>query len=197
MVGTGLALGDDSIRFANVMEDTMKRMISAAALALAVAAFSGIKAEAQSRDSNWDDRVGQVSGRPDSRQSQRVESRSGSYWGDRVGQVSGRRVVVRQPARTVYRPSGPVYRNAPRVLVVDQIHQPGKWFKRHRNARVVTVWYDRDRAQYYDAYRPGLREVEIYRVNGRYFDRYPASHYRSNGRDRDRGLRPGSGSGPR
>jgi hypothetical protein len=71
----------------------------------------------------------------------------------------------------------------PRIIVVNRYH-PGRahgHYKHQRNYRSIRAWYDRDRRVYYDGYRPGLREVVVYQVDGRYYD-----DYRDDRRDRDR-----------
>ena len=87
--------------------------------------------------------------------------------------------VYDRPARRVV-----VRRYEPRVIVVDRYHRGrarGHYKNHGRPYRSVRVWYDRDRARYYDGYRPGLKEVVVYEIDGRYYD-----DYRDRGRDRDR-----------
>lgn len=96
------------------------------------------------------------------------------YYRDRVVHVYDR------PVRRVE-----VHRYAPRVIVVERFHRGRGHFKHNRrDYRRVRAWYDRNRAVYYDGYRPGLREVSVYYVDGRYYDDY--SDYRDDRRYRDR-----------
>ena len=81
--------------------------------------------------------------------------------------------VYNRPARRVV-----VHRYAPRVIVVERFHRGRGHYKHHRrDYRRVRAWYDRDRAVYYDAYRPGLREVTVYHAGGRYYDDYERYDY--------------------
>jgi hypothetical protein len=80
--------------------------------------------------------------------------------------------------RVVHVYDRPVRRYHPRVIVVGRYH-PGlaRGHARHgRGYRSVRAWYDRDRRVYYDGYRPGLREVVVYRIDGRYYDNYRADN---------------------
>ena len=66
--------------------------------------------------------------------------------------------------------------------------------RRHQNARLVVVFYDRDCDLYFDRYHRGLEEVRVYQDGGRYFrgddDRDDREDRRGwNDRDRDRGHR--------
>jgi hypothetical protein len=55
------------------------------------------------------------------------------------------------------------------LRVRDYRHPPG-WFREfRRTARVYIVYRDRDRDLYYDRYRPGLVECEVYERDGRFY----------------------------
>lgn len=78
------------------------------------------------------------------------------------------------------------HRYEPRLIVVDRYHRGRGHYKHHgRGYRTVRAWYDRDRRAYYDGYRPGLREVTVYEIGGRYYDNYRVDD-RDDRRDRDR-----------
>ena len=98
------------------------------------------------------------------------------YYRDRVVHVYDR------PVRRVV-----VHRYEPRIIVVDRYHRGRArgHYKHGRGYRSVRAWYDRDRRVYYDGYRPGLREVTVYQIDGRYYDDYRAD-YRDDRYDRDR-----------
>ena len=93
-------------------------------------------------------------------------------------------VHVYRPARRVvthrYAP-----RYAPRVIVVERYHRGRGHGKHGRDFRRIRAWYDRDRALYYDGYRPGLREVAVYYAGGQYYDDWD-DRDRERYRDRDR-----------
>jgi hypothetical protein len=92
------------------------------------------------------------------------------YYHDRVV-----RVYPRYSRRVV------VQRYAPRVIVVERYHRGRGHYKhfRHNAFHPTRVWYDPHRVVYYDGYRPGLREVTVYQLDGRYYDEdyYRASDY--------------------
>ncbi len=77
-------------------------------------------------------------------------------------------------------------------VVVERRH--GWNPKRHRNGRIVAVFYDRDCDLYFDRYSRGLEEVRVYQDDRRFyryddFDRYDRDQRRGNDRgrrDRDR-----------
>jgi hypothetical protein len=96
------------------------------------------------------------------------------YYRDRVVHVYDR------PVRRVV-----AHRYVPRVIVVNRFHRGRGHFKHGRGYRSVRAWYDRDRRVYYDGFRPGLREVTVYQVDGRFYDNY-RDDYREDRRDRDR-----------
>jgi hypothetical protein len=100
-------------------------------------------------------------------------------------------VVRRAPARRVV---------APRVIVVDRIHERGrgvrsaKWWRKH-GYRPMQVYYSDGR--YYDRRfdsRSSVRVVVVYERDGRYYrdwdDRYDRNdgYYRDDHRDRDDGY---------
>lgn len=82
----------------------------------------------------------------------------------------------------------------PRRLSVERRH--GWNWKKHRNAQLVAVYFDRHCGLYFDRYHRGLDEVRVLRDNDRYYwyddydgfrdDRYL---YDRRGRDRDRDRR--------
>lgn len=95
--------------------------------------------------------------------------------GIQQGPVSGH-VVIGSPGyvrprahieiRTGYRPYP-----APRTVVVYRRHYGRQWYHQ-RGYRPVRVWYDGDHDRYYDRYDErcaGLREVEVYEYDGRYY----------------------------
>jgi hypothetical protein len=105
----------------------------------------------------------------------------------RSGPVVGHVVVDEPQPVVVYRePAGRVVvvdRYAPRVIAVETVRWPrgrayGWW--RHQY-RPIVVYYDG--ARYYDRWftgRPGLRRIEVYQRDGRYY-RWTEDRYR----DRD------------
>ncbi len=119
--------------------------------------------------------------------------------GIQQGPVSGH-VVIGTPGyarprahievRSGYRPHP-----AARTVVVYRRHYGRDWYHR-RGYRTVRVWYDGDHDRYYDRYDErcaGLREVEVYEYEGRYFrdDRRDddRNDYRQRVRDRDESRR--------
>lgn len=120
------------------------------------------------------------------------------------------------------------YRERPRFVRVEVLrgrdyYRRSGWFRSfRRDARVIVVFYDRDRDSYYDRFRPGLIRTNVYERGGRYyrwdddrFDRWVGDRWnddrrwddrydgddRNDRRDdrydrrddrRDRGGRPGS-----
>ncbi len=80
-------------------------------------------------------------------------------------------------------------------VVVERRH--GWNPKRHRNARVVVVYYDRDCDLYFDRYSRGLEEVRVYQDDRRFYryddyDRYDRDDRHGQGwrrGDRDRSDR--------
>jgi hypothetical protein len=117
----------------------------------------------------------------------------------RSGPVYGH-VVVGEPAPVVVYSEPPrrvvvVHPYAPRVIFVEPVRWPrGRAYGWWRNQyRPIVVYYDGD--HYYDGWfsgRPGLRRVEVYQRDGRYYrwdgDR---DRYRDGYRDRDRDDRRG------
>jgi hypothetical protein len=88
------------------------------------------------------------------------------------------------------RPYRRVVHHYPRVIVVERVHRGRGHVKHHRRNeyRRIRAWYDHDRVRYYDAYRPGLREVVIFESGGRYYDYdydYRRADYRDYRDDRD------------
>lgn len=79
----------------------------------------------------------------------------------------------------------------PRRLSVERRH--GWNWKKHRNAQLVVVYYDRQCDLYFDRYRRGLEEVRVLRDDDRYYwyDDYNGNRddrfrYDRRGSDRDR-----------
>jgi len=101
--------------------------------------------------------------------------------GDRDGRWD-RRVGRRHPIRGVT----VVRRAFPRRIVVEGF--PGRSFRGQlRRARIVTAYYDRHCGLFFDRPHRGLREVQVYHYNGRYYptnDRLERDRVR-HGRDRD------------
>jgi hypothetical protein len=87
-----------------------------------------------------------------------------------IGEPRYRERVVHVYDRPVRRVA--YHRYAPRLIVVERHHRGRGYYKHHhrRDYRRVRAWYDRDRAVYYDGFRPGLREVTLYHAGGRYYD---------------------------
>ena len=100
------------------------------------------------------------------------------------------------------RPRGYEYERA-RVIRVERVSfrdrgRRNGWFKDfRRHARIVVVYYDRRDDRYYDRYygRGGLREIEVYERDGRFYRPDDDDRYDNNdrygrddrsGRDRDR-----------
>ena len=94
--------------------------------------------------------------------------------------VQGRVVVQSGPVG-----SHPVTRQRTRVIVperhviiVQRVHVPRRWWKKH-SYRAVTVYYDGDRYYLRRLARPNLRAVIVYERGGRYFigdDRWKREH---------------------
>jgi hypothetical protein len=83
-----------------------------------------------------------------------------------IGQPYYPRPVAVVPRRWVV--VGPY---APRLIVVERVHR-GVGFWRHHGFNRVSAYYDRDNDRYYDRYDrryAGLREVELYERDGRYY----------------------------
>lgn len=111
------------------------------------------------------------------------------------GPISGR-VVIGDPYGYRYRPREayiPVRRvYVERVRFRDRGRREG-WFKKFRRNARVAVYYDRRDDCFYDRYRPGYREIEVFERDGRYYwpdeDRYYDDRYygdRYDGRYDDR-----------
>jgi hypothetical protein len=87
----------------------------------------------------------------------------------RSGPVAARVAVV--DGYSTYRPRRVVYHEAPRLVVIERVHNRHlKHWKRH-GFRPVTVYYVNGR--YYDRwYGPerGVRRVVVYERGGRYFE---------------------------
>jgi hypothetical protein len=111
------------------------------------------------------------------------------------GPVSGHVIIGQRPRYDEY------YR--PRVVRVEEVRGWGGrrdrgwhrgWFKQFREPpRVVVVYYDRYDDCYYDGYRPGLEEIQVYESSGHYYrlddrydDRYGCSDDRYDHRYDDR-----------
>lgn len=84
-----------------------------------------------------------------------------------------------------------VHRDYPRRVVVERRH--GWNWKKHRNAELVVVYYDRHCGLYFDRYHRGLEEVRVLRDRDRYYwyDDYDGGRddrylYDRRGHDRDR-----------
>ena len=79
-------------------------------------------------------------------------------------------------------------------IVVERRH--GWNPRKHRNARIAVVYFDRHCGQYFDRYRRGLEQVRVLADNDRYYwyddfrdgrdDRYRYDRRGRNDRDRDR-----------
>lgn len=87
-----------------------------------------------------------------------------------------------------------IERYAPRTLAIESWPFPGHRGVRFQRfpVRYVTVYFDPRSEEYFDSYRPGLREVEVCESGGRYYYRedrderyYQDRHYRRYDRDRD------------
>lgn len=79
----------------------------------------------------------------------------------------------------------------PRQIVVDRRH--GWNWKKHRDARLVVVYFDRQCGLYFDRYHHGLQEVRVLRDDDQYYwyDDYDSRDddrflYDRRGNDRDR-----------
>jgi len=110
--------------------------------------------------------------------------------------------TIRIGDRPYYRDQGYYGRARPRAVIVVPRAYPQRlsverrhgWnWKKHRDARLVVVYYDRHCGLYFDSYRRGLEEVRVLQDKDRYFwyDDYDGSrddryHYDRRGRDRDR-----------
>jgi len=87
------------------------------------------------------------------------------------------------------------YNYRPRQVRVEVLRRYDRgrhlgWFKQHRTARVVVVYYDRRDDCYYDRrFYPGLEEIRVYEDGGRYYrDDYDEGNYddrRYDGRNDD------------
>jgi hypothetical protein len=91
----------------------------------------------------------------------------------------GSHAVVRQRTRVI----------APdrHVIIVQRVHVPRGWWKKH-SYRTVTVYYDGDRYYLRRLARPNLRAVIVYERGGRYYigdDRWKREH-RNHDRQDDR-----------
>ena len=74
------------------------------------------------------------------------------------------------------------------AIVVNRVHVPRGWWKRH-NYRAVTVYYDGDRYYLRRYVWPNLRPVIVYERGGRYFidgDRWKRKHRKHDHDDRYR-----------
>ena len=108
----------------------------------------------------------------------------------RAGPVRGH-VVVNDPV--YHRPPVVVHERPARIIVVERSRHPGLhrgW--QRRGYRQMTVYYVDGR--YYDRYdhrRPGMRKIVVYERNGRYYrdwddrDRKDRDRYDRERRDRD------------
>jgi hypothetical protein len=66
----------------------------------------------------------------------------------------------------------------PHVIVVNRVHVPRGWWKRH-NYRAVTVYYDGDRYYLRRFARSNMRALIVFERGGRYFideDRWKQNH---------------------
>jgi hypothetical protein len=67
------------------------------------------------------------------------------------------------------------YRERPRVVRVEVLrgrdyYRRSGWFRSfRRDARVIVIFYDRDRDFYYDRFRPGLVRINVYERGGRFY----------------------------
>jgi hypothetical protein len=99
------------------------------------------------------------------------------------GPISGRVIIgdrYRYRPREAYIPVRRVY--VERVRFRDRGRREG-WFKKFRRSARVVVFYDRRDDCFYDRYRPGYREIEVFERDGRYYwpdeDRYYDDRYDS------------------
>ena len=86
----------------------------------------------------------------------------------RSGPIAGRVLVT--DGYSTYRQRRVVYREAPRVIVIERVHRHRGHWKRH-GFRPMTVYYVNGR--YYDRWygNPrGVRRVVVYERHGRYYE---------------------------
>ena len=102
----------------------------------------------------------------------------------RSGPVAAHVAVV--DGYSTYRPRRVVYhREAPRIIVVEQVHfnRHGNHWKRH-GFRPVTLYYMNGR--YYDRWNGqsrGMRRIVVYERGGRYYQACDRDHHRHNRHD--------------
>ena len=106
----------------------------------------------------------------------------------RSGPVRGH--VVVDDGYSTYRRRPVVYERPARVIVVERIHprEHGRYWKHHGYREVSLFYVDGRYYDRYDRHRPGMREVIVYEHDGHYYrdddrDRYDR---RDDYRDRDR-----------
>jgi hypothetical protein len=101
--------------------------------------------------------------------------------GFRQGPVAGRVIIGdADPYHVRYG-----YYDAPRVIVVERFHRGYGWWRNHGYRRMV-LWYD-GRDRFYDRYDGryrGLRQMEVYERDGRYYMPY-RDGWRRHDRDDD------------
>jgi hypothetical protein len=93
----------------------------------------------------------------------------------RSGPIAGRVVVA--DGYSTYRQRRVVYREAPRVIVIERVHRHRGHWKRH-GFRPVTVYYVNGR--YYDRWygNPrGVRRVVVYERHGKYYEECDRDHH--------------------
>ena len=98
------------------------------------------------------------------------------------GPISGRVVIgdrYRDRPRDPYYDVRRVY--VERVRFRDRGRREG-WFKKFRRSPVVVVYYDRRDDCFYDGFRPGLREIQVYERDGRFY--WPDDNYYDDRYDR-------------
>ena len=95
------------------------------------------------------------------------------------GPVVGRVIIGnRGPYMDPHRyPARRVIARQPRVILVEhprRRHHDARRFERgrHHGWQEARAWYDSRRHEYYDGYRPGLRETVVYQRGDRYYDDY-------------------------
>lgn len=69
------------------------------------------------------------------------------------------------------RPRVAMYGYVPRVIVVER-WRGNRHREEFRRMRSRQIWYDRYDDRYFDGYRPGLVEVQVYERDGRYYRPY-------------------------
>lgn len=114
-----------------------------------------------------------LAGAPDSARAQRVGADIRIGDGPVVGTIHiGDRYGYPRPRRVIYERGYPSRIN----VRYDRGWRPWK----HRDARLVVVYYDRDDDEYYGDYRRGLEEIRVYQDGDRFY-RFDDQDYRREG----------------